>query len=93
MNNDKTKGILQTNSKVNSKGRRISWGEVKIKEYESEEEVSDNNKDKGRDSINLNNITIGIGGGFGFMNDTIVEEPSSIEAGSRASSSLNERCN
>ena len=28
-----TKGILQTNNKNTSKNRRISWGDVKIKEY------------------------------------------------------------
>jgi len=37
-----TKGILQTNNKISSKNRRISWGEVKIKEYETNIQLADN---------------------------------------------------
>jgi hypothetical protein len=85
MNENKQKGILQTNSKNGnaSKGRRISWGEIKVKEYESDEEV----RDKRNESLNLNNITIG--GLANFNNDTIIEEASSIEASSRTSSLSN----
>jgi hypothetical protein len=78
--NKQQKGILQTNSKPNaSKTRRISWGEIKVKEYESNGEVSER-----KDSLNYNNITIG-----GFPNDTILEESSSYESGSRTSSMCN----
>jgi len=37
-----TKGILLTNNKILSKNRRISWGEVKIKEFETNIELADN---------------------------------------------------
>jgi len=37
-----TKGILQTNNKNTSKNRRISWGEVKIKEFQTNDFPTDN---------------------------------------------------
>lgn len=47
-----TKGILQTNNKNPSKNRRISWGEVKIKEYETNLFPADNRTIEELDSVN-----------------------------------------
>jgi hypothetical protein len=85
MNEQKAhKGILNTNSKQGgSKSRRISWGEIKIKEYESDGEVHEKKEvelvQNSYPGTNPNNITIG-GNMIGLQNDTIMEEPSSYEA-------------
>lgn len=46
-----TKGILQTNNKNPSKNRRISWGENKIKEYETNLFPADNRTIEELDSV------------------------------------------
>ncbi len=46
-----TKGILQTTNKNPSKNRRISWGEIKIKEYETNLVPADNRTIEELDSI------------------------------------------
>ena len=47
-----TKGILQTNNKNPSKNNRISWGEIKIKEYETNVFPADNRTIEELDSLN-----------------------------------------
>jgi hypothetical protein len=67
MDNRAQKSILQTNSKPNSKGRRISWGEVKIKEFGLDDEV----RNQFGDEYNITLADI-------HQNNTILEE-SNIE--------------
>jgi hypothetical protein len=67
MDNRAQKSILQTNTKPPSKGRRISWGEVKIKEFGLDDEV----KNQLGDEYNITLADI-------QNNNTIIEE-SNIE--------------
>jgi hypothetical protein len=63
MDNRAQKSILQTNTKPVSKNRRISWGEVKIKEFGLEDEV----RNQVGDEYNITIADI-------HQNNTILEE-------------------